>query len=213
MEVYDFYTEMEEFDNEAKLKTNIANEEVVEIEPARRYIVRRLSTFKETGSRDWIALCERISNPEIRPKIPGLDILKNWTSRYNRKSGLESGFPKTPFTWNTHTIAMSNKNLAFSGVPNLLAGFGSSLQTTALNPAHHSLSPSSFPSTTGPNVQAGFGGSLQATSLNPAQHSSSPSLFPSTSNTHIKTLFPSNVHSNMSFGMQMTKFTQYCLYW
>ena len=144
----------------------------------RRYIVRRLSTFKETGSRDWIALCERISNPEIRPNIPGLDILKNWTSRYNRKSGLESGFPKTPFTWNTHTITMSNKNLAFSGVPNLLAGFGSFLQTMALNPARHSLSPSSFPSTTGgPNVQAGFGGSLQATSLNPAQHSSSPSSF------------------------------------
>ena len=98
---------------------------------------------------------------------------------------------------------MSNKNLAFSGVPNLLAGFGSSLQTMALNPAHHSLSPSSFPSTTGgPNVQAGFGGSLQATSLNPAQHSSSPSSFPSTSNTHIKPLFPSNVHSNMSFDMR-----------
>ena len=38
---------------------------------------------------------------------------------------------------------MNNTNFLFSssGVPNLQAGFGSSLRTTALNPAHHSSSP------------------------------------------------------------------------
>ena len=44
---------------------------------------------------------------------------------------------------------MNNTNFLFSssGVPNLQAGFGSSLRTTALNPAHHSSSPFPIPPT------------------------------------------------------------------
>ena len=64
---------------------------------------------------------------------------------------------------------MSNTSFLFSGVPNSQAGFGSPLQTTALNPAPLSPSLSSLsPSSEIPNLQAEFG---QTTPRNPVHPS------------------------------------------